>query len=39
VRIDYYRYRGAKIATPWARGRFQRDLARMLERLQTLIAR
>jgi len=39
VRIEYYRYRGAKIATPWAQGRFQRDPAQMLERLQTLIAR
>jgi RNA-directed DNA polymerase len=38
VRIEYYRYRGAKIATPWAQGRFQRDPAQMLERLQTLIA-
>jgi RNA-directed DNA polymerase len=39
VRIEYYRYRGAKIATPWTQGRFQRDPAQMLERLQTLIAR
>jgi hypothetical protein len=38
VRIQYYRYRGAKIATPWAQGRFQRDPAQMLERLETLIA-
>jgi RNA-directed DNA polymerase len=38
VRIEYHRYRGAKIATPWAQGRFQRDPAQMLERLQTLIA-
>ena len=38
VRIEYYRYRGAKIATPWEQGRFQRDPAQMLERLQTLIA-
>ena len=38
VRIEYYRYRGAKIATPWAQGRFQRDPAQTLERLQTLIA-
>jgi len=38
VRIEYYRYRGAKIATPWAQGRFQRDPQQMLERLQTLIA-
>jgi RNA-directed DNA polymerase len=38
VRIEYYRYRGAKIATPWTQGRFQRDPAQMLERLQTLIA-
>jgi hypothetical protein len=38
VRIEYYRYRGAKIATPWELGRFQRDPQQMLERLQTLIA-
>jgi RNA-directed DNA polymerase len=38
VRIQYYRYRGAKIATPWAQGRFQPDPAQMLERLQILIA-
>jgi hypothetical protein len=31
-------YRGAKIPTPWAQGRFQRNPAQMLERLQTLIA-
>jgi hypothetical protein len=37
VRIEYYRYRGAKIPTPWAQGRFQRDPQQMLERLQTLI--
>jgi len=34
VRIEYYRYRGAKIATPWTQGRFQRDPAQVLERLQ-----
>jgi RNA-directed DNA polymerase len=39
VRIEYYRYRGAKIPTPWTQGRFQRDPQQMLERLQTLIAR
>jgi RNA-directed DNA polymerase len=38
VRIEYYRYRGAKIATPWMQGRFQRDPAQMLERLQARIA-
>jgi RNA-directed DNA polymerase len=38
VRIEYYRYRGAKIATPWELGRFQRDPQQMLERLHTLIA-
>jgi RNA-directed DNA polymerase len=38
VRIEWYRYRGAKIPTPWAQDRFQRDPQQMLERLQTLIA-
>jgi RNA-directed DNA polymerase len=38
VRIEYYRYRGAKIPTPWTQGRFQRDPQQMLERLQTLVA-
>jgi RNA-directed DNA polymerase len=38
VPIQWYRYRGAKIPTPWAQDRFQRDPQQMLERLQTLIA-
>jgi RNA-directed DNA polymerase len=38
VRIEYTRYRGAKIPTPWVQGRFQRDPQQMLERLQTLVA-
>jgi RNA-directed DNA polymerase len=38
VHIEWYRYRGAKIPTPWAQGRFQRDPQQILERLQTLIA-
>ena len=39
VQIVYYRYRGAKIATPWEQGRLHRDPAQQLERLQTLIGR
>lgn len=38
VPIEWYRNRGAKIPTPWAQGRFQRDPQQMLKRLQTLVA-